>query len=76
MVLSVLGVHTQDSASGDFSLSAPQALKLEGGRYAGRLRGAISGNLFDVLRNEALRFVEFGDEPTPGMLFPCRFDPK
>ena len=35
LVLSVLGVHTQDSASGDFSLSAPQALRVSG-RRAGR----------------------------------------
>ncbi len=76
LVLSVLGVHTQDSASGDFSLSAPQALRLQGAGYAGRLRGAISGNLFDVLADPDLRFVAFPDEPTPGMLFPCRFDPK
>lgn len=75
-VLSVLGVHTQDSASGDFSLSAPQVLRLGGPGYAGRTRGTLSGNLFAVLRDEALRFVEFEDEPTPGLLFPCRFDPS
>lgn len=76
LVLAVLGVHTQDSASGDFSLSAPQALRLQGAGYAGRLRGAISGNLFAVLADPELRFVAFEDEPTPGMLFPCRFDAK
>jgi PmbA protein len=75
-VLSVLGVHTQDSASGDFSLSAPQALALADGSLAGRLRGTISGNLFRSLNDPELRFVSFPDEPIPGLLLPCRFDPQ
>lgn len=74
MVLSVLGVHTQDRVSGDFSLSAPLALALDGGRTAGRLRGTISGNIWDILRGEDLQFVEVPHETTPGMLFACRFD--
>ena len=52
LILSVLGVHTQDFASGDFSLSAPQALALDGGGYGGRLRCTISGNLFDLLTDD------------------------
>jgi PmbA protein len=76
LVLSVLGVHTQDSASGDFSLSAPQVLALDGRGYCGRIRATISGNLFDVLRDEHLQFVRFEGEHTPGLLFPCRLDPK
>ena len=47
----------------------------EGG-FAGRLRATISGNLFQVLRDDRLRFVRFEDEVTPGLLFPCRLDPK
>jgi PmbA protein len=76
MILSVLGVHTQDGSSGDFSLSTPQALKLGGGRFQGRLRGTISGNLFTLLRSDDLRLVRFEGETTPGMLVRCRFDPK
>jgi len=72
LVLSVLGVHTQDSASGDFSLSAPQALAIRGGRLEGRLRCTIAGNLFRVLRDERLELVRFEGEHTPGLLFPCR----
>lgn len=73
-VLSVLGVHTQDKISGDFSLSAPLALAVDSGDFAGRLRGTISGNVWDVLRGDDLRFVEVPHETSPGMLFPCRFD--
>ena len=43
-MLSVLGIHTQDSASGDFSLSAPQVLRIDEGALGGRSRATISGN--------------------------------
>ena len=76
LVLSVLGVHTQDRASGDFSLSAPQALAVSEGGLAGRLRGTISGNLFGLLRDPGLCFVTFPGEETPGLLATCRFDPR
>ena len=76
LVLSVLGAHTQDASSGDFSLSAPQALGLTGSAPAGRLRGTISGNLFELLRSEDLALVRFEGEHTPGLLIRCRFDPK
>lgn len=75
LVLSVLGVHTQDGASGDFSLSAPQALAVSGGTLAGRLRGTIAGNLFRLLAADDLKLVRFAGEHTPGLLVTCRFDP-
>lgn len=76
LILSVLGVHTQDSASGDFSLSAPQALRVSGGERGGRIRATISGNLFDLLADETLRLVRFDGEHTPGLLLRCRLDSK
>jgi PmbA protein len=76
LVLSVLGVHTQDTASGDFSLSAPQVLRIGTGEFAGRLKATISGNLFDLLRSDGLDLVHFEGEHTPGLLIDCRLDPK
>lgn len=76
LVLSVLGVHTQDTASGDFSLSAPQVLRIGTGGFAGRLKTTISGNLFDLLRSDGLDLVLFEGEHTPGLLVDCRLDPK
>jgi len=76
LVLSVLGVHTQDRISGDFSLSAPLALAVSKGAPWSRLRGTISGNLWETLRSDDLVFVDVPHETTPGMLFPCRFDSK
>lgn len=72
LVLHVLGVHTLDPTSGDFSLSAPQALAIEGGGLGGRVRATLSGNLFESLRSEALRLVRFEGYTTPGLLFHCR----
>jgi PmbA protein len=76
LVLSVLGVHTQDSASGDFSLSVPQALAIAGAGFSGRLKATISGNLFELLNSEGLKLVGFEGEHTPGLSVDCRLDPK
>jgi len=76
LVLSVLGVHTLDLASGDFSLSAPQTLRLGAAGPEGRLRGTISGNLFEILRSDSLHLVRFEGEHTPGLLVRCRLDPE
>jgi PmbA protein len=76
LILSLLGLHTQDRGSGDFSLSSPQALRIGAGDYEGSLRATLSGNLLDLLRSDALRLVDFEGEQTPGLLVPCRLDPK
>ena len=68
LVLGVLGVHTQDPASGDFSLSAPQSLAIGSAGIRGRVRVTISGNVFDLLRSDTLGFVRFEGENTPGLL--------
>ena len=74
LVLSVLGIHTQDPASGDFSLAAPQCLRIGRGGTLGRLRATLSGNLWSVLQSDDLRFVRFPGEHTPGILLRCRLD--
>jgi PmbA protein len=74
LVLSVLGVHTQDFTSGDFSLSAPQTLAVGPHGLDGRLRATISGNVFDLLRSPDLTLVRFPGEHTPGLLVRCRVD--
>lgn len=76
LVLNVLGVHTQDFSSGDFSLSAPQTLAIGAAGVDGRLRGTISGNVFDLLRAPSTALVRFPGEHTPGLLWNGRFDPS
>ena len=75
LVLNVLGVHTQDFTSGDFSLSAPQTLGIGAAGLEGRVRATISGSLFELLRSDDLALVRFPGEPTPGLLVRCRLDP-
>lgn len=75
LVLSVLGVHTQDFTSGDFSLSAPQTLAVSSSGLLGRSRATISGNVFELLRSPDLVLVRFPGEHTPGLLVRCRLDP-
>jgi len=76
LILSVLGVHTQDGSSGDFSLAAPLALRIEDGEYAGRMSATLSGNLFEILLSDDLEFVPFEGESSPGLLVTCRLDPS
>lgn len=75
LVFSVLGVHTQDSASGDFSLAAPHALRIDTSGITGRERLTIAGNLFEILQDPELAWVHFPGEHSPGLLVRCRLDP-
>jgi len=75
LVLNVLGVHTQDFTSGNFSLSAPQTIGIGVEGLEGRVRATISGSLFELLRSDDLALVRFPGEPTPGLLLRCRLDP-
>jgi PmbA protein len=68
LVLNVLGVHTQDAASGDFSVAAPQALRVGLRGPRGRLRPTLSGNLLSLLRAPSLQLVRFPLHPIPGLL--------
>lgn len=70
-ITDVMGVHTIDAVSGDFSLGA-SGMRVEGGRLTGPVRGmAISGNILELFsRVEAvgsdLRFV--GSVGAPSLL--------
>jgi len=72
LVLSVLGLHTQDRSSGNYSVSAPQALLVRDGETQGRVKVTLSGNFFDHLRDDALSLVRFPGQESPGFCFPVR----
>jgi PmbA protein len=76
LVLRVLGVHTLDPASGDFSLSAPQSLALTSEGPVGRVRANLVGNLFGALRDPYLALVDVPGEPHPGILLRCKVDAR
>lgn len=49
LVISVLGLHTQDSVSGSYSLSAPHSLRILKGKIVGKTDVKLSGNFFSDL---------------------------
>jgi PmbA protein len=69
LVLSVLGLHTQDPSRGDFSVSAPQTLAISEGTLGGGVKAVLTGNFFEALRDPRLSFVSFEGFRTPGLLF-------
>ena len=70
LVLSVLGLHTQDRTSGNYSLSAPQAVLVQHGEPVGRVKATLSGNFFDHLRAPELRLVRFAGQHSLGFAYP------
>jgi len=46
LILSVLGLHTQDSVSGSYSLSAPHSLRILKGKIVGKTDCKLTGNFF------------------------------
>ncbi|MDR3600668.1 MAG: metallopeptidase TldD-related protein [Desulfosporosinus sp.] len=46
LVLSVLGLHTQEAVSGSYSLSAPHSLRILKGQIVGRTDVKLTGNFF------------------------------
>lgn len=67
-IFSVLGLHTLDGSSGDYSLSAPHALALDKSGPVGRRSCTLSGNLYEALRDPRTRTVTIPGEPIPGLL--------
>jgi PmbA protein len=76
LVLGVLGLHTQDAASGDFSISAPQSLSIRARRIGGRVRAALTGHFLAALRSPDLRLVRFPGFHMPGVLLLATVDPS
>ncbi|HEY0738806.1 MAG TPA: metallopeptidase TldD-related protein [Herpetosiphonaceae bacterium] len=70
LVLSVLGLHTQDRTSGNYSLSTSQALLVRDGAVQGRIKATLNGNLFENLRDGELRLVHFPGQHSPGFALP------
>jgi predicted Zn-dependent protease len=66
LVLSVLGLNTQDRSSGNYSVSTAQALMITGGEIQGRVKALLTGNMFAHLRDPALRLVRFPGQHSPG----------
>jgi PmbA protein len=67
LVYQVLGMHTQDAISGNFSLTAQQALAIRDGQLGGRVKSTIAGNFLEALRDPATAFGWDPHEPNPAI---------
>lgn len=52
IVTSVLGLHTQSSGSGDYSVVCPHGVVVRNGKMIGTAKGVLSGNFFRDLNRE------------------------
>lgn len=74
LVCSVLGMHTQDPVSGNFSLAAPEAIVVKGGEMLGSVKAVISGNFFDALNSRQTRLSLDDQHPNPWMECLCHVE--
>jgi PmbA protein len=69
VVYSVLGLHTQDSSSGKFSLTADQCLLVKNGTVSGKVKAVINGDFLGALKKESSQFAVVSGEDNPGFIF-------
>jgi len=72
LVLSVLGIHTQNPVTGNFSLSAPTCLRIRQGEMQGKVSLRINGNIWDVLQSKNTVYAQSPLYDEPYMLVECR----
>jgi len=68
IVFDVLGLHTQVTVTGDYSLPVPEALYIKNGKVLGRIRAIITGNFFKDLNKDYFQLVNLKTEKFPGFL--------
>ncbi|HYH04748.1 MAG TPA: metallopeptidase TldD-related protein, partial [Bacillota bacterium] len=69
IVYSVLGLHTQDASSGQFSLTADQCLMVEDGQITGKVKAVINGDFLASLLKPESQFCTVAGEDNPGYAF-------
>jgi predicted Zn-dependent protease len=52
LIPNVLGLHTQDSGRGDYSVAVPHGILIQNGRMMGAAKGILTGNFFEDLSHE------------------------
>ncbi|MGI6131205.1 MAG: metallopeptidase TldD-related protein [Bacillota bacterium] len=74
LVDSVLGMHTQDPTTGNFSLAVPDGIVVREGQYAGAAKVVISGNFMSAMNEADTRFALSDDDPNPGIELMCHVE--
>lgn len=68
LIFIVLGLHTQNQMTGDYSLPSPYSIYIKDGEPIGSLKTIVIGNIFKDL-NKKVDWVETDFLPTPGMCY-------
>ncbi|MCX8059099.1 MAG: metallopeptidase TldD-related protein [Spirochaetes bacterium] len=58
IIFDILGLHTQEPISGNFSLSVSTGLLKEKGNFVGLIKGNINGNIFDIFRSGNFKILK------------------
>ena len=58
IVLGAMGIHTQNSILGNYSLPSPYAIMVEHGKLVGGVNCVLSGNIFEALVSDDFNFVK------------------
>lgn len=74
LVDSVLGMHTQDPTTGNFSLAVPDGIVMRAGQFAGAAKVVISGNFMSAMNEVDTRFALSEDDPNPGIELTCHVE--
>jgi len=72
LILSVLGIHTQNPVTGNFSLSAPTCIRIRQGELEGKVSLRINGNIWDILNSKNTIYAKSPLYDEPYMLVECK----
>lgn len=72
LVLSVLGLHTQNPVTGSYSLAAPSCLRIENGILTGRTDIRISDNIWNVMKSKDTAYAFSQTDNLPYMITTTR----
>jgi len=63
IVYDVMGMHTQNNTTGEYSIAVDQGLLVENGEIKGKIEKAtIRGNLFEALKSKDTEFADYRED--------------
>jgi PmbA protein len=71
VVYFVMGVHTQNARTSEYSVAAPQAQVVRAGVRGGKTAVRLAGNFLSQLRDPSSILVRFPGRHNPGLLVHC-----
>jgi predicted Zn-dependent protease len=69
LLLTLMGVHTQNEVVGNYSLPVPSALYFEDGKVVGAVNCVVTGDFFAKLQDPQTGFVQLAAYQKPSLTF-------